>query len=105
MFFFSFQKTAIPFSSLALLPVHDALCVLSQTAATEAKRTVLGGGASEGLMARAVDELAATTAGKQALAIDAFARALRAIPTVLVRRRASSHSRLSLAVVRFCCAQ
>lgn len=62
--------------------VHDALCVLSQTAATD-RRTVLGGGCAEALMARAVDDVAARTAGKQALAVEAFARALRGIPTVL----------------------
>jgi T-complex protein 1 subunit beta len=62
--------------------VHDALCVLSQTAATD-RRTVLGGGCSEALMAHAVDAVAARTAGKQALAVEAFSRALRAIPTVL----------------------
>jgi len=62
--------------------VHDALCVLSQTAATD-RRTVLGGGCAEALMAHAVDAVAARTAGKQALAVEAFSRALRAIPTVL----------------------
>mmetsp|Transcript_8687 Transcript_8687/g.27700 ORF Transcript_8687/g.27700 Transcript_8687/m.27700 type:complete len:526 (-) Transcript_8687:27-1604(-) len=62
--------------------VHDALCVLSQVAASETG-TVLGGGCSEALMAEAVDNLARSTAGKKALAVSAFARALRAIPTIL----------------------
>jgi T-complex protein 1 subunit beta len=62
--------------------VHDALSVLSQLAATDT-RTTLGAGCSEALMACAVDKLAQRTAGKQALAVDAFARALRAIPTIL----------------------
>jgi len=62
--------------------LHDALCVLSQAAANE-HRTVLGGGCSEMLMAKAVEELAKKTAGKQAIAIEAFARALRMIPTII----------------------
>jgi len=61
--------------------LHDALCVLSQT--IEEPRTVLGGGCSEMLMAKAVDEAAAATAGKKALAVEAFGRALRQIPTIL----------------------
>lgn len=61
--------------------LHDALSVLSQT--IEDPRTVLGGGCSEMLMAKAVDEKAAATPGKQSVAIEAFARALRAIPTIL----------------------
>jgi len=61
--------------------VHDALCVLSQTVIT--KKTVLGGGASEIYMSLKVEELARITPGKQALAIEGFARALRCIPTIL----------------------
>lgn len=61
--------------------VHDALCVLSQTVIT--KKTVLGGGASEVYMSLKVEELARVTPGKQALAIEGFARALRSIPTIL----------------------
>ncbi|RKP06644.1 T-complex protein 1 subunit beta [Thamnocephalis sphaerospora] len=61
--------------------LHDALCVLSQT--VKEPRTVLGGGCSEMLMAKAIDEMAASTPGKKALAIEAFARALRQLPTIL----------------------
>ncbi|KAI8873534.1 T-complex protein 1 subunit beta [Ramicandelaber brevisporus] len=61
--------------------LHDALCVLSQT--IKEPRTVLGGGCVEMLMSKSVDELAAITAGKHAIAIEAFARALRRIPTIL----------------------
>ncbi|KAL1915637.1 uncharacterized protein VTP21DRAFT_6396 [Calcarisporiella thermophila] len=61
--------------------LHDALSVLSQT--VKEPRTVLGGGCSEMLMSRAVDELAAATPGKQAVAIESFARALRQMPTIL----------------------
>lgn len=61
--------------------LHDALCVLSQ--AVNESRTVYGGGCSEMLMAKAVDDLAATIPDKKALAMDAFSRALRQIPTIL----------------------
>jgi T-complex protein 1 subunit beta len=61
--------------------MHDALCVLSQT--TKETRTVLGGGCSEMLMSNAVDDLAKRTPGKQALAVEGFANALRSIPTIL----------------------
>mmetsp|Transcript_9023 Transcript_9023/g.27132 ORF Transcript_9023/g.27132 Transcript_9023/m.27132 type:complete len:538 (+) Transcript_9023:118-1731(+) len=61
--------------------LHDALCVLSQTAIET--RTVLGGGCSETLMANAVDDLTSTVAGKEALAVESFARALRALPGII----------------------
>jgi len=62
--------------------LHDALCVLSQTVGTDS-RTVLGAGCSEMIMANAVDELAKRTPGKQSLAVEAYARALRQIPTII----------------------
>ena len=61
--------------------LHDALCVLTQT--VQETRTVFGGGCSEMRMARHVEELAARTPGKEALAIEGFARALRQIPTII----------------------
>jgi len=61
--------------------LHDALCVLSQT--VKEPRIVLGGGCSEMMMANAVADLVKTTPGKEALAVEAFSTALRAIPTVL----------------------
>jgi T-complex protein 1 subunit beta len=61
--------------------MHDALCVIA--AMMTEKRTVLGAGCSEVLMANAVDEQARQTAGKIALSMDAFARALRQIPMIL----------------------
>jgi len=61
--------------------LHDALCILAQM--IKNTRTVLGGGCSEMLMARAVDELARKTVGKEAHAVEAFARALRQIPTII----------------------
>ena len=42
-----------------------------------------GGGNSEISMSLAVDELAKVTKGKEALAIEAFAKALRALPTII----------------------
>jgi len=62
--------------------IHDALCVLSQAAARET-RTVLGGGCSEMIMARAIDEQATKTPGKKAIALESFSRALRMIPTII----------------------
>jgi T-complex protein 1 subunit beta len=61
--------------------LHDALAIL--TATVKEPRTVYGGGASEIAMAAAVDEAAATTPGKKALAMRAFARALRQLPTIV----------------------
>merc|ERR1711881_456664 len=44
--------------------LHDALCVLAST--VKEPRTVYGGGCSEMVMAKAVEELASKTAGKEA---------------------------------------
>ncbi|WVQ82566.1 T-complex protein 1 subunit beta [Cryptococcus sp. DSM 104549] len=61
--------------------LHDALSVLSQT--VKETRVTLGGGCAEMLMSCAVDESARTVAGKKALAVEGFARALRQMPTIL----------------------
>ncbi|ODQ63872.1 hypothetical protein NADFUDRAFT_83964 [Nadsonia fulvescens var. elongata DSM 6958] len=61
--------------------LHDALSVLSQT--TVETRTTLGGGCAEMLMSKAVDNAAQNENGKRALAIEAFAKALRQLPTIL----------------------
>ncbi|CEP20322.1 T-complex protein 1 subunit beta Short=TCP-1-beta; AltName: Full=CCT-beta [Cyberlindnera jadinii] len=61
--------------------LHDALSVLSQT--TKETRTVLGAGCSEMVMSKAVDTVAQNVEGKKALAVEAFARALRQLPTIL----------------------
>ncbi|KDQ14228.1 hypothetical protein BOTBODRAFT_159766 [Botryobasidium botryosum FD-172 SS1] len=61
--------------------LHDALSVLSQT--VKETRVVLGGGCSEMLMSCAVDEEVKKVVGKKAIAAEAFARALRQIPTIL----------------------
>lgn len=61
--------------------LHDALAVLSQT--VKDPRTTLGGGCAEMLMAKAVDQAAQNIPGKKRLAVDAFAKALRQLPTIL----------------------
>ncbi len=61
--------------------LHDALCVLTQT--VKETRTICGGGCTETLMAQAVDEEVPKVAGKKALAMEAFARALRQMPTIV----------------------
>lgn len=61
--------------------LHDALCVLASV--VKEKKVCYGGGSAEMLMASAVDKLAQTTPGKEALAIEAFARALRQLPTII----------------------
>jgi len=61
--------------------VHDALCILTQT--IKNSKVVLGGGCTEMAMAQSVREAAAKTKGKEALAMDAFARALAQIPNIL----------------------
>ncbi|CAG2108493.1 unnamed protein product [Medioppia subpectinata] len=61
--------------------LHDALCVLSQT--VKEPRVVYGGGCTEMLMANAVSQLAEQTPGKESFAMEAFAKALRQIPTII----------------------
>ena len=61
--------------------LHDALAVISQT--VKETRTVLGAGCSEMLMSKAVDGAAAKEGGKRQMAIEAYARALRQLPTIL----------------------
>jgi T-complex protein 1 subunit beta len=61
--------------------LHDALCVL--TATVKEPRIVYGGGCSEMLMANVVSNLAQQTPGKESIAMEAFARALRKLPTII----------------------
>lgn len=61
--------------------LHDALCVLSRTVAET--RTIPGGGNAEIRMAQAIDREVPNTAGKKALAMESFARALRALPAII----------------------
>lgn len=46
-------------------------------------RVIPGGGCPEMVMAKAVDELAGRTPGKRSLAMEAFAKSLRTIPTII----------------------
>ncbi|KAJ1668203.1 T-complex protein 1 subunit beta [Coemansia sp. RSA 1813] len=61
--------------------IHDAIAVLSQTVVEP--RIVYGGGCSEMLMSKAADEASKLVAGKKSIAMEAFARALRQMPTIL----------------------
>jgi len=61
--------------------LHDALCVL--VAAVKSHQAVYGGGNSEIKMSLAVDELAKSVKGKQALAIESYSKALRQLPTII----------------------
>ena len=61
--------------------MHDAICVLSQIISN--KRAIYGGGNAEMSMAMAVDEVGKTVKTKEGLAVEAFAKALREIPTII----------------------
>jgi T-complex protein 1 subunit beta len=61
--------------------MHDALCVLSET--VKETRVICGGGCMEMNMANAIDKEVPATSGKAALAMEAFARALRQLPTTI----------------------
>lgn len=61
--------------------LHDALCVLTET--VKETRVVCGGGCTEMLMAKAIDAQVPSVEGKAALAMEAFSRALRQLPTII----------------------
>lgn len=61
--------------------LHDALCVL--TATVKNPHTTHGGGCAETLMANAIDQEVPKVEGKQSLAMEAFARALRQMPYII----------------------
>lgn len=61
--------------------LHDVICVLIQ--AIKNKMIIYGGGNSEIRMSLAVEELAKSVKGKQALAIHAYAQALKQLPTII----------------------
>jgi len=61
--------------------LHDALCILQAT--VRDSRTVYGGGCTETFMAQAIDREAENTPGKKAIAMGAFARALRQLPSIV----------------------
>jgi len=61
--------------------MHDALCVLVNT--VQNHKIIWGGGHSEMKMSIACEELSRKEKGKQALAIEAYARALRQLPIII----------------------
>lgn len=61
--------------------MHDAICVL--VSACKNHKTIYGGGNAEMRMSLAVDELAKSMSGKSSLAVEGFATALRALPTII----------------------
>jgi T-complex protein 1 subunit beta len=61
--------------------LHDALCVL--IAAVKSHKVVYGGGNSEIRMSLAVEELGRGIKGKQALAVQSYANALKQLPTII----------------------
>lgn len=61
--------------------LHDALCVLTET--VKETRVICGGGCLEMLMANAIDLEVPKVSGKAALAMEAFSRALRQLPTII----------------------
>ena len=61
--------------------LHDALCVLSRTVAIT--KTIPGGGCTEIAMALAIEKAVPSVEGKASLAMEAFAKALRAMPTII----------------------
>ena len=61
--------------------LHDALCVIVET--VKSHNLVYGGGYTEMKMAFEVDNLAKNEKGKESLCIEAFAKALRQIPTII----------------------
>ncbi len=61
--------------------LHDALCVICET--VKSHNVVYGGGYTEMKMALEVEKLSTEIKGKESLAIEGFARALRQIPTII----------------------
>ena len=61
--------------------LHDALCVLSQTAADT--RVIYGGGWAEVSASAEIDRAAALVGSKKSLCMSAYARALRRIPEII----------------------
>lgn len=61
--------------------LHDAICVL--VAAVKSHTILFGGGNCEIRMSLAVEELAKGVKGKQALAIQSYALALKQLPTII----------------------
>merc|ERR1712146_521145 len=73
---------------------EDKMIKFSGVALGEACTVVLRGGCSEMLMANAVQNLALKTPGKESVAMEAFARALRQLPTVIADNAGYDSSQL-----------
>ena len=69
------------FTDEAERAIHDALCVVRDT--IEDGTYVAGGGASEIYLSKKINEFAKTFAGREQLAVKAFAEALEAVPKTL----------------------
>jgi T-complex protein 1 subunit beta len=61
--------------------IHDAICVL--VSAVKSHRILYGGGNCEIRMSLAVEDVAKSVRGKQALAIQSYAHALKQLPTII----------------------
>ena len=61
--------------------LHDAICVL--ITAVKNHKVIHGGGNAEIKMSLAVDELAKGLQGKKGLAVEAFSKSLRQLPTII----------------------
>lgn len=61
--------------------LHDALCILTNT--VKYPKTIYGGGCTEILMAKAIDQKVPTTAGKKSIAMSSFSKALRQLPSIV----------------------
>merc|ERR1712112_770658 len=72
--------------------LHDALCVLTST--VKETKTTFGGGCSEMLMANVISEAAASTPGKESMAMEAFATALRQLPSIIAENGGYDSSQL-----------
>jgi len=72
--------------------LHDALCVLAST--VKETKTTFGGGCSEMLMANVISEAAASTPGKESMAMEAYATALRQLPSIIAENGGYDSSQL-----------
>jgi len=61
--------------------LHDAVCVVAQV--LQHPKIVAGGGSSEIAICRELDEYAKTVGGREGLAVEAFSKAVKAIPRAL----------------------
>lgn len=77
--------------------LHDALCVLVDTVKNH--KVIYGGGHSEIAMASAVEKAAKTIKGKQALAMEAYARALRQLPIIIADNGGIKKIRIKINII------